>query len=243
MKLTWYGHAAFRIETEAGLAIVTDPYTPETAGYGAIEDPADLVVVSSGDDLFHCRADLVPGRDGKAPLVVNAHDVAKAALNGPGAARILPRSRPLAVSPPVVVEACRAAEWELHPSGRPGDNGMYRFTLDGISIGHMGDIGNPPTDEQMDFFAGVDVLLALAGGPPTMALPDVHRLVERARPRIVVPMHFRTLSYRPRNIAWVDEFIALFGEEACDFPCTHTITLAPDRLPEPTRVVVLNHSR
>ena len=242
MKLEWLGHAAFRIESDAGLVIVTDPYTPETAGYRAIEAPADVVIVSSGDDLFHCRADLVPGRGGKAPLTVDAHAVAKAGLNGPGAARVLPRSRPSAIAPPLVVEACRAAEWELRPSGRPGDNGMYRFSVDGVSIGHMGDIGNPPTPEQMAFFEGVDVLLALAGGPPTMALPDVRRLVEHARPRIVVPMHFRTLCYAPRDIAWVEEFIALFGEAACDFPCASSIRITPDTLPEPTRVVVLNHS-
>lgn len=234
MKLTWYGHAAFRIESEAGLAIVTDPYTPETAGYGAIRDAADVVIVSSSDDLFHCRADLVPGRDGKAPLVVDAHQVARSG----GAARVMPRGHSA-----VTVEACRAAEWVLHPSGSPGDNGMYRFTVDGVSIGHMGDIGNPPTGEQMAFLEGVDVLLALAGGPPTMQLADVHRLVEHARPRVVVPMHFRTLSYKPRNIAWVAEFIALFGEEACDFPCTHAVALTRETLPEPTRVVVLDHLR
>jgi L-ascorbate metabolism protein UlaG (beta-lactamase superfamily) len=28
MKIKWYGHACFRIEGE-GIAIVTDPYTPE----------------------------------------------------------------------------------------------------------------------------------------------------------------------------------------------------------------------
>lgn len=242
MKLEWLGHAAFRLEGADGLAVVTDPYTPETAGYRPIEAPADVVIVSSSDDLFHCRADLVPGRDGKAPLAVDAHAVAKAQFTGQGATRILPRSRPAAISPPLTVECCLAAEWELHPSGRPGDNGMYRFVLDGVSVGHMGDIGNPPTPEQMAFFEGVDVLLALAGGPPTMALPDVRRLVEHARPRMVVPMHFRTLSYRPRNIAWVAEFVALFGEDATDFPCASAIEITPDTLPEPTRVVVLNHS-
>ena len=242
MRLEWLGHAAFRIESADGLVVVTDPYTPDTAGYGPIEAPADVVVVSSDDDLFHCRADLVPGRDGKAPLVVNAHAVARTEATGLGATRVLPRSRRSAISPPLAVECCLAAEWELHPSGRPGDNGMYRFTVDGVSIGHMGDIGNPPTHAQMAFFEGVDVLLALAGGPPTMALPDVLRLIARVRPRIVVPMHFRTLCYRPRNIAWLGSFLSLVGEDAADFPCASSVEITPDTLPEPTRVVVLNHS-
>ena len=233
MKLEWLGHAAFRLEGE-GMAIVTDPYTPGTAGYRPIEEPADVVIVSSSDDTFHCRADLVPGRNGKAPLTVDAHQVAQ----GFGPAKAMPEG-----CPPLVVEACRAAEWELHPSGAPGDNGMYRFTLDGVSVGHMGDIGNPPTHEQMAFFEGVDVLLALAGGPPTMALPDVKRLVDQAKPRMVVPMHFRTLSYRPRNIAWIAEFLDLFDEADVDFACASSIEVAPATLPHATRVTVLTHAR
>ena len=31
MRITWYGHACFRLDA-GGLAIVTDPYTPDDAG-------------------------------------------------------------------------------------------------------------------------------------------------------------------------------------------------------------------
>src|SRR5437660_294542 len=53
MRITWYGHAAFRIET-AGLSIILDPYSsPDSGGYEPIADGADLVVVSHENDRYH----------------------------------------------------------------------------------------------------------------------------------------------------------------------------------------------
>src|SRR5215471_15255482 len=53
MRITWYGHAAFRIETQ-GLRIILDPYrSPDCGGYLPIAEPADLVVVSHENDRYH----------------------------------------------------------------------------------------------------------------------------------------------------------------------------------------------
>ena len=53
MRITWYGHAAFLIETQ-GLRIILDPYrSPDSGGYEPIAEPADLVVVSHENDRYH----------------------------------------------------------------------------------------------------------------------------------------------------------------------------------------------
>src|SRR5271167_3394116 len=53
MRITWYGHAAFLLETE-GLRIILDPYrSPDSGGYEPIDAPADLVVVSHENDRYH----------------------------------------------------------------------------------------------------------------------------------------------------------------------------------------------
>ena len=95
--------------------------------------------------------------------------------------------------------AIEAMENVAHHDFHPDQNGMYRMQVDGISIGHMGDVGNALSTAQLEFFAGVDVLLALVGGYPTIALPDLMTLIQHAKPKLVVPMHFRTLTYKPRN--------------------------------------------
>ena len=229
MQLKWYGHAAFRITADetprARLSIITDPYTPEGVGYPPITEASDLVIISSDDDDAHCRADLIPGN----PAVINALDTA---LDG-GTAE----------AAGVTVRAIEAAEWVDHPRGVPGQNGMYRFEVDGLKIAHMGDVGNPLTEAQMAFFEDVDVLLALAGGYLTIELPDLDTLIKQIKPKLVVPMHFRTLTYRPRNTKWIESFLAFFKDEDVDFAFDHTVTVTKADLPEATRVLVMDYVR
>ena len=226
MQLTWFGHAAFKLPDARGFSVITDPYTPEGVGYAPIAESADVVVISSDDDDAHCRADLIPGD----PSVINALQAAQAG----GSASV----------GDFTISAIEAAEWDGHPDRAvPGQNGMYRFELDGLKIAHMGDVGNPLTDDQIAFFEGVDVLLALAGGYLTIELPDLMKMIHRVQPRLVVPMHFRTLTYRPRNTHWIEAFLAHFRDEAVDFACAHTTAITRDTLPEATRVLVMDYLR
>ena len=224
MKLKWYGHASFQITSDEGLRIVTDPYTPETAGYMPVTNEADIVLISSGNDTFHCRADLIPG----SPVVVNALELAQ---NG-GERRVHD----------VTIGAIHAMEALNHRHHNPDQNAMYRFTVDGISIGHMGDMGNPLSQEQLDYFKNVDVLLALTGGHPTIELDDLKTFIDYAQPKLVVPMHFQTLRFKPRNELWIESFLNYFPTEQVDFVCDYETTITSAALPSSTRVLVLAHA-
>jgi L-ascorbate metabolism protein UlaG (beta-lactamase superfamily) len=226
MKITWFGHAAFGLTPASGPKVITDPYTPEGVGYAPITEPADLVIISSDDDSAHCRADLIKG----GPAVLNALEIAQNGGRGQAAG--------------LEVTAIEAAEWDHHPEHEvPGQNGMYRFTLDGIKFAHMGDVGNPLTDAQQAFFEGTDVLFALAGGYLTLELPDLMEMIHRTRPRLVIPMHFRTLTYRPRNTMWIESFLSHFKDEKVDFAFGPTTEITQSDLPDATRVLVMDYLR
>ncbi|MEO0930079.1 MAG: MBL fold metallo-hydrolase, partial [Pseudomonadota bacterium] len=176
MDIRWYGHASFGLRPEKGPKIITDPYTPDLVGYAPIPDATDLVVMSSADDDGHCREDLVPGQH----EVLNALDV------------VAEGGRKTVAG--IDFKAMGAMEWEHHPyHDVPGQNAMYRFELDGIKIAHMGDVGNRLTPEQMAFYEDVDVLLALTGAALTIKLPDLMEMIHRMKPKLVIPMHYRTL--------------------------------------------------
>lgn len=226
MQLKWYGHAAFRVTGDDGFAIVTDPYNPDGVGYAPITETADLVITSSDDDDAHCRYDLIPG----TPAVCDALTVA---VEHGGRQEIAGRT----------VRAIAAAEWVDHPLHAPGQNAMYRFSVDGIEVAHMGDVGNPLNDEQIAFFEGTDVLLALAGGYLTIELPDLMRLIDAVKPKIVVPMHFRTLIYKPRNTMWIESFLARFDDARVDFAFGSETAIAKQALPGDTRVLVMDYVR
>ncbi len=224
MQITWFGHAAFHLLPEEGPSVITDPYTPEGVGYAPIRETSDLVIISSDDDDAHCRADLIAGD----PTVVNALEVAQSGGRVEAAG--------------IEVTAIEAAEWDHHPEHEvPGQNGMYRFTLDGIGCAHMGDVGNPLTDTQQAFFEGTDILFALAGGYLTLELPDLMEMIHRVRPKLVIPMHFRTLTYRPRNTMWIESFLNHFKEEDIDFAFGHTVDIAKQDIPGRTRVLVMDY--
>lgn len=226
MEITWYGHAAFGLAPETGPRIITDPYTPDGVGYAPITEPADLVLISSDDDSAHCRGDLISGE----PEIVNALAVAQAGG--------------IATVQSVAIAAIEAAEWDHHPEHEvPGQNGMYRFELDGIKCSHMGDAGNPLTPAQQDFFADTDILFALAGGYLTIELPDLMEMIHRVKPRLVIPMHFRTLTYKPRNTMWIESFLSHFDDSEVDFACSPRVTLTRSDLPDATRVLVMDYLR
>ncbi len=224
MKLKWYGQAAFSVKSSDGLTIITDPYTPETAGYVPILEPADVVITSSDNDSFHCRADLIQGN----PVAINALAVAQ-----DGGERS---------EKGITFRAIQSMEALNHRYHDPDQNAMYRFVVDGIRIGHMGDVGNPLSPEQIDFFRDLDVLLALAGGHPTLELDDLKTVIDAVKPRLVVPMHFRTLRLKPRNQFWVQSFLDYFPDEQVDFACDCEVTLSRADLPESTRVLVLTYA-
>lgn len=222
MKITWQGHACFYVAGN-DVCVVTDPYTPQLAGLAPLRDPADVVVTSSDNDTFHCYAEGVPGN----PIVVNALDVAHQ-----GGSREVNGLR---------VDAIEAMESMIYKT-HPDQNAMYCFTVDGVRIGHMGDVGNPLTSAQLDFFRGVDVLLALTGGPPTIGLDDLDLAIREIQPKVVIPMHYQIPNLR-LNILGLEAFAQRYPAEMLDLRNGTTAEFTREQLAaQPaagTRVVVL----
>ena len=225
MKIKWYGHAAFIITASDGVSVITDPYTPETSGYQPIRDIPDVVLTSSLNDDFHDRSDLIAGD----PARINMLEVAR------GGGEIEAAG--------LLFKGIESSEMYEHPYHEPDKCAMYRWEMDGIQIGHMGDVGNPFTEEEFAFFEGLDVFLVLAGDVPTIRLPDLKQVIDRVKPRLVIPMHFRTLRYKPRNMQWISAFLHHFNDADIDFQSDWEVELSRDDLPESTRVLVLTHSQ
>jgi L-ascorbate metabolism protein UlaG (beta-lactamase superfamily) len=226
LQITWFGHAAFGLTDASGFSVITDPYTPGTTGYAPISDSADLVLLSSEDDAAHGRADLIAGD----PIVLNALTVARAGGSGEAAG--------------LEVHAIQALERLHHPQHDiPGQNALYRFVLDGIRFAHMGDAREPLGPAQQEFLGDTDVLFAPAGGEPNIALPDLVETIHQVRPRLVIPMQFRTLCYRPGNLHWIERFLSYFRNDSVDFAFGPKITLDRGALPGKTRVTVMDYLR
>jgi L-ascorbate metabolism protein UlaG (beta-lactamase superfamily) len=225
MKITFYAHASFRLEAD-GLSVVTDPYTPgpEGSNFDPIDEPADLVIMSSATDSFHSDPSHVRGE----PEVVNALE-----LPPEGGEVMGLRIRPFP-----------AMESYTFDFGRdPDANALYLLTLGGLRVLHMGDIGNPVLPEHLEALAGsVDVLFALTGAHATISLEDLDAAIAAIGPRAVIPMHY----HNPRGVLEiepVDAFLERCPPDAVTRVGGPELELTPGSLPETLHVYVLEQSR
>lgn len=175
MKITFYAHASFRFEAD-GVTLVTDPYTPDISGFRPIEEEADVVVMSSRTDDFHSDPSHLRGE----PVVVNALELPPEGITVRGV-------------PLRGFEAyeSRSFDYQAELGRDPDANALYHFTMDGVRVLHMGDLGNPVAPAHLEALAGkVDILLALTGAHATIALDDLDAAIAAIAPRVVIPMHF-----------------------------------------------------
>ncbi len=220
MRITWYGHAAFLIET-GGLRVILDPYrSPDSGGYGPINEPADVVVVSHENDRYHSHLG----------QIVPPFEVVRT-LEMPPGGREFRGLRFEAVH--VFENADRLPEDEVT---------VVHFRAEGLHVVFLGDLGHPLTDEELAPIRGADVVLAAAGGPPTIDFPDLPPLLHAIGPRLILPMHYKTpginLAIQP-----VERFLACLPGVPVDRPGTTWIEVSRETLPGARRVVVLDHAR
>ena len=214
MKIKFLGHAAFLITTVEGVKIVTDPYEPGgfggAIGYGPLKEPADIVVVSH-DHADHNCVKMVPGN----PTVVR----------GPG--EQIHRG---------ITFRALATHHDTSRGAERGDNLVRCLLADGLVVCHLGDLGHPLSAEDATAIGAVDVLLIPVGGTFTVDAQGATAVLNRLRPNIAIPMHYKTAKVG-FDIAPVDDFLA--GKPRVRRVDGPEIEITKATLPEPTEIVVL----
>ena len=230
MKIKFYAHASFRLEAD-GLVVITDPYMPGpgNSGFDPIEEFAGIVIMSSATDDFHSDPSHVRGK----PIVINALELPP---QGTEVRRIQIRSFPAYES--------KTFDYQSEFGRDPDANALYHFTLGGLRVLHMGDLGNPVAREHLDGLRGqVDILLALTGEHATIALDDLDDAIKAIGPRVIIPMHY----FSPRGVLKiepVDRFLGRFPPESITRVGGPELELTPGSLPDdPPHVYVLEQSR
>lgn len=79
-----------------------------------------------------------------------------------------------------------------HGGERRGMSVIRRFDFGGTVLVHLGDLGRPLTAEETAALERPDVLLVPIGGYYTIDAAEAAGVVDALRPRITVPMHYRT---------------------------------------------------
>ena len=106
----------------------------------------------------------------------------------------------------------------------------------------MGDVGNPLSETQLEFFKGVDILLVLTGGPPTIELNDLDEVIDAIQPKITIPMHYRTDKVTLTRILPVDDFTARYPAELVHHQGQSQIEVSKSDLPQTNQIYVLDYA-
>lgn len=77
---------------------------------------------------------------------------------------------------------------------RRGKNTIFKFTVDGITFCHLGDLGEFYSQDLVDEIGAVDVLFIPVGGTYTIDAKEAVKFATAINAPITVPMHFRTPS-------------------------------------------------
>jgi len=193
MEIKYLGHSSFLIKTKTA-KVVTDPYDSEMVGLKFPKTEADIVTVSHqhGD---HNQVKNVLGLNGAAPLVIDM----------PGEFEKMG----------VRIFGFQSYHDKTKGNER-GQNILYKFEAEGISILHCGDLGVIPEESFLETIGDVDILMVPVGGFYTIDSDEADQLVKRIEPAIVIPMHYNHSHLNQKNfnqLTGVSEFTKKFGIE------------------------------
>jgi L-ascorbate metabolism protein UlaG (beta-lactamase superfamily) len=120
-----------------------------------------------------------------------------------------------------------------------GTNTIFIFSVDGIRVCHLGDLGHILSENELAEIGPVDLLLIPVGGYFTIDPKEATRVAEQLKPKVLIPMHFKTEKCG-FPIAPVEDFLK--GKQNSRQPRTTEVAFDKATLPHHMEIVVLEHA-
>lgn len=214
MEITWYGHSCFRLTERNFATVVTDPFDHKTVGYDALKLKAEIVTVSH-EAPGHSNADAVKG---------TTH-----VLTGAGEFEI----------GGVFITAVQTAGGGKKSKDKTR-NTLYVFDYDGITVAHLGDLQETPTQSEVEALGTINVLLLPIGGGGSLNAAKAAEVVSMLEPNLVIPMHYATPASKI-SLDSLNKFLKEMGLSKVEAQPSLKITRSG--LPDETKVTVLEYQK
>ncbi|MBL8098888.1 MAG: MBL fold metallo-hydrolase [Anaerolineales bacterium] len=215
MEITWYGHSCFRLTERSYATVVTDPFDNKKVGYSPLKLKAEIVTISH-DAPGHNNLDAVKGIthtiDGAGEFEIGGVFITAVQTAGNGGKKNKDKVR----------------------------NTLYVFDYDGITVAHLGDLQEVPTQSEVEALGTVNVLLIPVGGGGSLNAAKASEVVSLIEPNIVIPMHYATPKSKV-DLDSLNKFLKEMGLGKTDEQPSLKITRSG--LPDETKVVVLEYQQ
>jgi len=90
-----------------------------------------------------------------------------------------------------------------------GPNTIHIISAEGLRVAHMGDLGCELTQEQIDKLQGLDAVIIPVGGFYTIDAAQAKAVTEQLKPRVIIPIHYRSETFGFPVLAEVGDFLSL----------------------------------
>jgi L-ascorbate metabolism protein UlaG (beta-lactamase superfamily) len=193
---------------------VTDPFDNKTTGYSPLRLRAEIVTVSH-DAAGHNNTDAVKGTshviDGPGEFEIGSVFITGVQTDGTGKKK---------------KDVIR--------------NTLYLFDYDGITVAHLGDLQQVPSQAEIEALGTVNVALIPVGGGGGLNAAKAAEVVSLLEPNLVIPMHYATPDTKV-SLDSLSKFIKEMGlSKQQPQP---SIKVSRSSLPDETRVVVLEYQK
>jgi len=212
MEITWYGHSCFRLTERNYATVVTDPCDNKKVGYDALKLKAEIVTVSH-DAPGHSNVDAVKG---------TTHTITGAGEFEIGG---------------VFITAVQTNSKKGKDKIR---NTLYVFDYDGITVAHLGDLQEVPTQSEVEALGTVNVLLIPVGGGSSLNAAKASEVVSLIEPNLDIPMHYSTPATKV-SLDSLNKFLKEMGLGKTESQPSLKVTRSG--LPDETKVVVLDYQK
>jgi L-ascorbate metabolism protein UlaG (beta-lactamase superfamily) len=218
MEITWYGHSCFRLTERSYATVVTDPFDNKTIGYDPLKLKSDIVTVSHNAP-GHNFVDAVKGTthviDGAGEFEIGGVFITGVSTDGtPGGKK----------------------------KGKDASarNTVYVFDYDGITVAHLGDLNQVPTQSEIESLGTINVALVPVGGGGGLNAAKAAEVISLIEPNIVVPMHYSTPAVK-LSLDSLNKFIKEMGLSKPETQPSLKVTRSG--LPDETRVIALEYQK
>ncbi|MGD9785754.1 MAG: MBL fold metallo-hydrolase [Hyphomicrobiaceae bacterium] len=214
VRITYVGHATFRIETAQGVTIATD-----YSGFAGAGPVPDVVTMNHAHATHY--TDFI---DPKIKHVLRG-------WNPTGG----PARHHLKVADVLIRNVPTDIRLGLDRREKDG-NSIFIFEVAGLCIGHLGHLHHELAPEDIGAIGQLDVIMAPVDGTYTLNHASMVRTLQVLKARLIIPMH----AFGPYTLA---QFVKRMGEQFdVQNSDISTVTLSVAELPTRQTILVIPES-
>ena len=123
-----------------------------------------------------------------------------------------------------------------HRKPEQRENVLFVITYDNITVAHLGDIDQVPSQSQLEALGQIHVLLLPVGSGKSLNASQAAEIVSMLEPNIVIPMHY-SIDGLKVELEEVDRFLKEMG--VTEPKVQSSLKISSSSLPEETDTILL----